>query len=95
VFKLGDFFAFWAIYFFGQFFEKITIASQIFWLLFSTYYVLILTKKTVGLHFGRIFHKLIWSPCRTYGKVASGIEVLIGLHRKVIKVVQLIIQKRI
>jgi hypothetical protein len=33
-------------------------------------YSLILTKKWVGLHFGRFFHKLIWSPS---GQTTRGI----------------------
>jgi hypothetical protein len=33
----------------------------------STNYVLILTEKFVGLHFGRLFRKLIWSPCLSGG----------------------------
>jgi hypothetical protein len=44
---------------------KIAGVLQIFGLRFSTVpdrYVLILTKKLVGLHLWRLFHMLIWSP---------------------------------
>jgi hypothetical protein len=58
-------------------FLKITEVAQIFRLIFShgKSYVLILTKKWFGLHFGPFFHKLIWSPClwleRTKPNIAS------------------------
>jgi hypothetical protein len=48
-------FAYWAIVYFGQFFSKITEASQIL-VYFSA--VFILTKMGWA-----IFSKLIWSPC--------------------------------
>jgi hypothetical protein len=59
-------FAYWAIVYFGQRFENYT-SCAIFGDTFfhGTSYVLILTKKWDGLHFGRFFHKFIWSPSNT------------------------------
>jgi hypothetical protein len=55
-------FAQWAIVFFGQFSWKITEVAHIFMpLLLSVHDVLIL-QKWIGIHFGRFFQKLIWSP---------------------------------
>jgi hypothetical protein len=43
---------------------KITEVAQIFGLLFPQYQLYInLDKKLVGTHYGRLFRKLIWSPC--------------------------------
>jgi hypothetical protein len=49
--------------FWGQFFENFR-RSPTFWSanFHGKKYVLLLTKKWVGLHFGQCFHKLIWSP---------------------------------
>jgi hypothetical protein len=63
--QIGPIFANWAILLFGGSFMKITEGAQIFWLRFSDgkRYELIFTTKRVGLHFCRLFYKLIWSPC--------------------------------
>jgi hypothetical protein len=61
--RFGRIFAQWVIFYFGQW-CKITEVLHVSGL--STYgaiYVLILTKNCAGLHFVRVFHKLIWSPC--------------------------------
>jgi hypothetical protein len=44
---------------------KITEATQIFWLQFSHGIKCnaLSWQKRIGLHFGRFFSKLIWSPC--------------------------------
>jgi hypothetical protein len=59
-------FACLAVGYIGLLFET-SSSSANSWATFTWYkspiYVLILTKKWVGLNFGRFFHKLIWSPC--------------------------------
>jgi hypothetical protein len=57
-------------------FLKMTKVAQPLGLLFSRgkSYALILTKKWVGLLFGRFFRKLVWSPCPGGG----GLIVLAG-----------------
>jgi hypothetical protein len=50
----------------GQFLLKMSEGATILGYYFhgKNYYVLISTKKRVGLlHFGRSFHRLIWPPC--------------------------------
>jgi hypothetical protein len=43
---------------------KMTEVVQILGLLFPQYKLRVdFSKKWVGIHFGRLFHKLIWSPC--------------------------------
>jgi hypothetical protein len=52
-------------------FKKITELAQILGLLFPSepctyecmYICIYFVKKCVELHFGRLFHRLIWSPC--------------------------------
>jgi hypothetical protein len=46
-------------------FLKMTEVEQIFGLLFSA--VQVKYQKRVGLYFGRLFHKRIWSPCYVRG----------------------------
>jgi hypothetical protein len=60
--QVGPLFTYWVIIYFGQFFK---LQNELTFLgIFYTgeSYVLILTKKWVGLEFGWFFHKLIWSP---------------------------------
>jgi hypothetical protein len=60
--QIGPIFAHWAIVFSGRFL-KITNEKSPGLLFFDwTSYVLFLTKRRVGLNFGRFFRKLIWSP---------------------------------
>jgi hypothetical protein len=68
--QIGRIFAHWAILFFGQFIENYrscansrTALSTV-----SIMYVLILTKTCFGLHFVRLFFKLIWSRCLPIGR---------------------------
>jgi hypothetical protein len=64
--QIGRIFAGWAIVFFGQFFSKIMKAAQSFGPFFPHFRLYIrFGKKRLGLHFGRFFHKLIWSPWST------------------------------
>jgi hypothetical protein len=61
--SLEEIFAFWANFFFGLFYEKYKsipnfCATFLHGKSYNNFY-----KKWVGLHFGRFFHKLIWSPC--------------------------------
>jgi hypothetical protein len=59
--QIGQISAYWDIVFLWQFCEN--YRPQIFELLFSAVKVMHKFKqKCVGLHFGRFFHKLIWSP---------------------------------
>jgi hypothetical protein len=52
---------------------KITEVAQVLGLLFSKVPVSInLDKKLDGLHFGRLFQKLIWSPCITKSTPGAG-----------------------
>jgi hypothetical protein len=54
-YQIGRIFVYWAIVFFGQFIE-------ILGYFFPQYQLCInFDKKMVGLHFGRLFHKLVWS----------------------------------
>jgi hypothetical protein len=47
-----------AIFYFGQIDKNFRTSPK-----FCVDYVLIMTKKCFGRHFGRFFHKFIWSPC--------------------------------
>jgi hypothetical protein len=61
--QIGRIFSYWMIIFFVRFL-KISEVAQIYGTTFSQSIrsLFILTKKWIGLHFGRLFHKLIWSP---------------------------------
>jgi hypothetical protein len=62
--QIGQSFPYWAVIFFWQFFNKYRSIPNIR-LLFNTiikFLCIILDEKWIGLHFGRFFHKLIWSP---------------------------------
>jgi hypothetical protein len=62
--QIGRIFAYRAIVYIGRGGLKITEVKTYFELLFPRYqFVFILSKKRVGLHFGRLIHKLIWPPC--------------------------------
>jgi hypothetical protein len=63
VVRLGEFSPIARLFSLGRFFKNYKSSSNS-WATFAheTSYVLILTKKRVGLHFRRLFHKLIWSP---------------------------------
>jgi hypothetical protein len=51
---------------------KTTKVSHIFWLLFPyVSFSIHFDKKWVGLHFGRFFRKLIWSPCQGFKSSAD------------------------
>jgi hypothetical protein len=55
----------WLFTYVGYFFQNYTSTCSVN--LWSTFpqcisYIFNLTKKRAGLHFGRLFHKLIWSP---------------------------------
>jgi hypothetical protein len=58
--QIGRFFSYWAIFYFGSG-SKNTEVVHFFWggvyFFRGTSYVLILTKKLVGPHFGRLFTK--------------------------------------
>jgi hypothetical protein len=61
--QIGRIFAFWAIFFFGQFFE--TYKSSPIFLATDFFHVKICVQLTInglGYIFVRFFHKLIWSP---------------------------------
>jgi hypothetical protein len=63
--RIGRIFAHWAIGYFVQFSGNCKSSPYIFWgysfpqLRFDIKF----GKKWIGLHFGRIFRKLPWSPC--------------------------------
>jgi hypothetical protein len=60
---IGRISAYWAIVFFGQFFNA---KSQNFGATFfrgKCFEGINFDKKMAGQHFGRFFPKLIWSPC--------------------------------
>jgi hypothetical protein len=61
---LAEFLAVGRLFSLGSSFENYE-SSPHFWATFSLSlsYASILTKKWFGLHFGRFFHQLIWSPC--------------------------------
>jgi hypothetical protein len=60
---IGRIFVFWAIVYFWQWFENYRSSGNAWAIIFhGTSYVLILTRKLVG----RLFQKLIWSPCLTF-----------------------------
>jgi hypothetical protein len=61
--RLGEFSPIGRLFTFCSF-SEITEAARVYKLPFSTDEVkyLSLAKKCVGLHFGRFFQKLIWSP---------------------------------
>jgi hypothetical protein len=63
------------------FFLKIVKVSQIFMLLFPTvicsYVSILTTYVAVGLHFGRFYHKLNWSPW-SIGRFATANQFFIG-----------------
>jgi hypothetical protein len=63
--RIGLIFAYWAIVFFGQFFENYTRSTNFGASFFTDYatYVLILTKNSFGYIKGNFFHKLIWGRC--------------------------------
>jgi hypothetical protein len=45
----------------GNYFENCRKSSH-FWAIFETVRLFNFDKKCLGLHFGRFYHKLIWSP---------------------------------
>jgi hypothetical protein len=60
--QIGRIFAYWAIVYFGRVLKITEVAQNLGATCFhGTSYALILTK-IVGLHFGRLFQKLVWSP---------------------------------
>jgi hypothetical protein len=60
--RLGEFLPFVRLFSLGSFWE-ITEVAQIYGVLFPQVKLCInFDKKMFGLHFGRLFHKLIWSP---------------------------------
>jgi hypothetical protein len=60
--RLGDFSPIWRLFTLATFW-KITEVPQIFGMLFPCLILCIkFEKKWFGLHFGRLCHKLIWSP---------------------------------
>jgi hypothetical protein len=63
VIRLGEFLPIVRLFYTGCFLKH-TYVFQIFGRLFSTgkTYILIFYKEWTGLHFGRLFRKLIWSP---------------------------------
>jgi hypothetical protein len=61
--QVGRIIAHWGLYTFGQFFEN--YIAQVSGLLFQRLRLCInLDKNGFGLNFGRLLHKLVWSPCR-------------------------------
>jgi hypothetical protein len=63
--QIGRIFADWAIIYHGHFL-KFTEAAEIFALLIShvnSYVPINFDKTCAGIHFGRFFHKKVWSPC--------------------------------
>jgi hypothetical protein len=54
----------WGIVYFGHFFQLPREAAHTFGLRFfrGKSFCIIFDKKWPGLHFGRLFEKLIWSP---------------------------------
>jgi hypothetical protein len=62
--QIGRIFAQWAIVYFGQLLKKHK-SSPNFCATFSLKYrqCINLVKNWFRLHFGRLFYKLIWSPC--------------------------------
>jgi hypothetical protein len=60
--QIGWIFAQWSIVFFGQFRENKGNSAQFWATLFHGYVYALIVKKSVGLHFGRFFHKFVWSP---------------------------------
>jgi hypothetical protein len=69
--RLGELSSTWAIAYSGQFLKNYR-SSPNFWASFflSKDYAFF-DKKWVGLHFGRLFHKLIRSPCRRAKAILS------------------------
>jgi hypothetical protein len=63
--QIGRIFAYWFFHFRQFFFENYRSSPNLkaSFIQSKKNYLLILTKKWVKLHFGRFFHKLIWSPC--------------------------------
>jgi hypothetical protein len=59
LFSLGEYFL-WTIIFIGQFVENLKKEVHILGILF--FLSIIFDMIYVGQHFGRFFHKLIWSP---------------------------------
>jgi hypothetical protein len=68
--QIGRIFPHWVSVYFGQFSVNFRSSPNLWATVFHwKVYVLILTKKCVGQHFGQFFHKLIWSPClQAYGR---------------------------
>jgi hypothetical protein len=60
--QIGRIFANWAIVYFGQLYENFRISPHFGPFFFSVKLYIDFDQKWVGLHFGRLFLKLIWSP---------------------------------
>jgi hypothetical protein len=62
--SFGEFSPIWLLLSFGSSLKIIEV-SQILGFLATWLRVCInFDEKSIGLHFGRFFHKLIWSPCK-------------------------------
>jgi hypothetical protein len=77
--RLGEFSAIGRLFTLGKCYRS----SPTFWILFPRLQLCIINfKKWVGLHFGRLFHKLLWSPClevkfRHYAKTKHASNLIV------------------